>query len=293
MSELVIYAILATIVAIILGFLVFFKKDDTDQDTGQGARPRGPRINEDDGNRAAQPPNRAAANRNARARMRAAQARQNQESDSDEAAVDDDIVLPDGKVGKKKLLKLQAKADKRANREAEEQQREDKTQRLEKEAEERLKDDAREKAEEARQEEEEQREREEKEKRELEEYMALKTQFSVEEEGFDEAQDEDQQRNLLQEFIDYVKNEKVVVLEDLAARFKLKTTAAIDRVNELLKEGTLTGVIDDRGKFIYISQTELEGVAKFIRQRGRVSIAELAESSNSLITLVPEVAPAS
>jgi len=47
----------------------------------------------------------------------------------------------------------------------------------------------------------------------------------------------------------------------------------------------LTGVTDDRGKFIYISQEELESVAKFIRQQGRVSIADLASSSNKLITL--------
>lgn len=289
MSELVSYVILATIVAIILGFLVFFKKDQGQG--GQGARPRAPRINEDVGYRAVQPPNRAAANRNARARMRVAQAR-HEESDEEET-LGDDIALPDKNVGKKKLAKLQAKADKRAMREAEEQEREEKAQRLERENEERRKDEAREAAEEARQEEEEQREREEKERRELEEYMALKAQFSVEEEGFDETQDEDQQRNLLQEFVDYIKNEKVVVLEDLAARFKLKTQAAIDRVNELLQEGTLTGVIDDRGKFIYVSTSELEAVAKFIRQRGRVSITELAESSNSLITLVPEAAPAS
>ena len=47
----------------------------------------------------------------------------------------------------------------------------------------------------------------------------------------------------------------------------------------------LPGVVDDRGKFIYISPDELEAVAKFIKQRGRVSIAELAESSNKLINL--------
>lgn len=29
---------------------------------------------------------------------------------------------------------------------------------------------------------------------------------------------------------------------------------------------TLSGVIDDRGKFIYISEDELTAVAKFIRQ---------------------------
>lgn len=79
-----------------------------------------------------------------------------------------------------------------------------------------------------------------------------------------------------------------MVLEDLAAHFKMKTQDTIDRVTQLQEDGLLTGVIDDRGKFIFISQKELEAVATFIRQRGRVSIAELAESSNQLITLTPE-----
>jgi hypothetical protein len=51
----------------------------------------------------------------------------------------------------------------------------------------------------------------------------------------------------------------------------------------------LSGVVDDRGKFIYISPDELEAVAKFVKQRGRVSIAELAESSNKLINLNPNI----
>lgn len=48
------------------------------------------------------------------------------------------------------------------------------------------------------------------------------------------------------------------------------------------------GVIDDRGKFISITPEELDSVAHFIRQRGRVSITELAQASNSLINLTPE-----
>ena len=47
----------------------------------------------------------------------------------------------------------------------------------------------------------------------------------------------------------------------------------------------VSGVVDDRGKFIYISREELEAVAKFIKQRGRVSISEISDSSNSLINL--------
>lgn len=62
----------------------------------------------------------------------------------------------------------------------------------------------------------------------------------------------------------------------------------IDRIDTLMEDGTLTGVLDDRGKFIYITMSELESVAKFIKQRGRVSIQELAESSNRLIRLTPD-----
>ena len=60
---------------------------------------------------------------------------------------------------------------------------------------------------------------------------------------------------------------------------------AIDRIVELQKDGRISGVIDDRGKFIFISEEELKAVAKFIKQQGRVSIAELAENSNHLINL--------
>ena len=66
------------------------------------------------------------------------------------------------------------------------------------------------------------------------------------------------------------------------------TQDTIQRVQSLLEMGRLSGVVDDRGKFIYISPGELEAVATFIKQRGRVSIAELVHSSNTLINLVPE-----
>lgn len=71
-------------------------------------------------------------------------------------------------------------------------------------------------------------------------------------------------------------------------QFYASLQEAIKRVQELQEQGMLTGVIDDRGKFIFITPQELEDVAKFIRQRGRVSISELAEASNTLINLTPE-----
>lgn len=62
----------------------------------------------------------------------------------------------------------------------------------------------------------------------------------------------------------------------------------INRIQDLQNDGKLTGVIDDRGKFIYITPEELDSIVKFIKQHGRVSIQELAESSNRLINLNPD-----
>lgn len=59
-------------------------------------------------------------------------------------------------------------------------------------------------------------------------------------------------------------------------------------MQSLQKSGKLSGVVDDRGKFIFISEEELQAVADFIKQRGRVSIAELVSSSNRLINLQPQ-----
>ncbi len=70
---------------------------------------------------------------------------------------------------------------------------------------------------------EEKRIKEEQERREHEEYLKLKEQFSVEEEGQDQDSANLDEENLLKNFVDYIKKSKIVVLEDLAAEFKLKT----------------------------------------------------------------------
>lgn len=192
------------------------------------------------------------------------------------------------KIGVKKARKLEMKAERQRDREQMLQDREEERARREAQEEMRKKSSEKEKEEEAKREEEEKLKKEEQEKREHEEYLKLKEGFVIEEEGQTQVLSEGESLNLLEEFINYIKEMKVVLLEDLGAQFNIRTQEAINRVQELQEQGRLTGVIDDRGKFIYISEQELGAVAKFIRQRGRVSIAELAEASNQLITLNPE-----
>ncbi|XP_042877292.1 DDRGK domain-containing protein 1-like [Penaeus japonicus] len=287
MSDVTLYAVLATVVAVILAALTFFQRGRGKEQEERGAPAPRPRVG-DDGIRPAVG-NRAAANRNARARMRAA-ARRRDDSDveeDEEPEIESEITLPEGKIGKKKLAKLQAKAERRATREAEERERAEKKERDEKAAEERKKIEERKAEEEAKRLEQEEKEREERRIREHEEYLKMKVMFEVEESGYDDSVNEAKEKDLVAQFVKFIKDEKVVVLEELAARFSLKTKDAIDRVTDLQKNGVLTGVIDDRGKFIYISKDELQQVAKFIKQRGRVSVAELAESSNKLVNLTP------
>ena len=221
--------------------------------------------------------------RNQRNRVRAAApaAEVQQDDEDDEGGLN--AFESDEKMGAKKRAKLEAKAEKKAHREAELKSREDQKEKDALAEEERKKIEEKEAQEEKRKDDIERKAREEKERQEHEEYLKMKASFAVEEEGFDE--EDDSKEELVQNFIDFIKTSKIVVLEDLAAQFKLKTQAAIDRIIELQKDNRLSGVIDDRGKFIYISEEELQAVAKFIRQRGRVSIAELAEHSNSLINL--------
>ncbi|XP_038136903.1 DDRGK domain-containing protein 1-like [Cyprinodon tularosa] len=192
------------------------------------------------------------------------------------------------KIGAKKQKKLEEKQAKKAQREAEMEERAERRKMQELREQEKRQEEERERMQEKKQEEEEKRAKEEQEQREEEEYLKLKASFIVEDHGEQEQLSEDQSLNLLQDFINYIKTFKVVLLEDLASHFGMRTQDAIARLQDLLSEGTLTGVIDDRGKFIFITPEELDSVARFIRQRGRVSITELAQASNSLINLMPE-----
>ena len=136
--------------------------------------------------------------------------------------------------------------------------------------------------EEARQKEEEERQR--KEDEEAKKWMSM---MSTEESGESKREDEDDGEALLTEFVAYIQRRKMVELEELASEFGLRTSDAIARVQALEEMGRLTGIMDDRGKFIYVSEEEFKAVAKHVVDKGRISISQLAAASNSLIDLTP------
>lgn len=189
------------------------------------------------------------------------------------------------KASKKKEKKRQ---EREAQRQAEETARESRYTKQDRYAEmRRRKDEEREAQERMLEEEAEARKAKEEEAAALE-FAKWKGEFSVDAEGTTENEVQDGSQGLLFDFVEYIKKHKCVPLEDLAAEFKLRTQDCINRITSLENMGRLSGVMDDRGKYIYISLEEMKAVADYIKLEGRVSISHLASKSNQFIDLEPK-----
>lgn len=204
------------------------------------------------------------------------------ESDEEEVPEDDSYV---GKASSKKGRKKQEREAQRQADEAARESRKTKQDRYEELR--RQKDEDHEAKERAMEEEALARKAKEEEAAALE-FEKWKGDFSIEEEGTMSSEAQEETHGLLYDFVEYVKKQKCVPLEDLAAEFKLRTQDCINRILELENLGRLSGVMDDRGKYIYISPEEMKAVADYIRRKGRVSIAHLASQSNQFIDLTPK-----
>jgi hypothetical protein len=189
------------------------------------------------------------------------------------------------RASKKKEKKRQ---EREAQRQAEEATRESRNTKQDWYAEMRRKKDEEREAEELKLEEEEKARQAKEEEAAALEFDKWKGEFSVDAEGTTEEVQGGNQ-DLLSEFVEYIKKQKCVPLEDLAAEFHLRTQECINRIASLESIGRLSGVMDDRGKYIYISMEEMNAVADYIKRQGRVSISHLASKSNQFIDLEPKV----
>ncbi|KAH0871253.1 hypothetical protein HID58_078275 [Brassica napus] len=189
------------------------------------------------------------------------------------------------RASKKKEKKRQEREE---QRQAEEAARESRSTKQDWYAEMRRKKDEEREAEERKLEEEEKARQAKEEEAAALEFDKWKGEFSVDAEGTTE-EVEGGNQDLLSEFVEYIKKQKCVPLEDLAAEFHLRTQECINRIASLESIGRLSGVMDDRGKYIYISMEEMNAVADYIKRQGRVSISHLASKSNQFIDLEPKV----
>ncbi|GAB5368821.1 hypothetical protein AAMO2058_001352600 [Amorphochlora amoebiformis] len=133
------------------------------------------------------------------------------------------------------------------------------------------------------------REEAEKKKKKKEDEEALYEQWAgeieMEAEGT-EVLDAEATESLMAAFVDYIKKYKVVVLDDLATEFEMKTKSVVERITDMEKVGSLSGIMDESGgKYIYITEQEMKKVVDYMMSKGRVSIDDIVDQSNKLIDL--------
>jgi len=124
------------------------------------------------------------------------------------------------------------------------------------------------------------------------EFNHWKTQFNTTAEGEDfnineqqnSRQDSEEEMN---RFIEFIKANKVVGLDEVGAEFQIKTELVLERIKILEKAGKLNGILDHRGKYIHLTLTELDKIARYINDKGRGSIKEFVKQTNNLVDLSP------
>ncbi len=74
----------------------------------------------------------------------------------------------------------------------------------------------------------------------------------------------------------------------MAQNFKLTNKSIIQRIKDLESSGHIKGVLDERGKYIYISNEEIGDLLKIVATKGKLSKGEIIEEFSKIIRLEPD-----
>ncbi|XP_955202.1 uncharacterized protein TA04935 [Theileria annulata] len=127
-------------------------------------------------------------------------------------------------------------------------------------------------------------EEQERKKREEEEkaYQELVSTFVVESEGTIS----ETNQYTVDDFIDYIVSKKLSNVEELSARFSLKASEVIKRIQELEDQNKIFGLLDDQGRYVYITDDEAESVISYLKSKGKLhKQRDLLSFFNSTISL--------
>ena len=195
------------------------------------------------------------------------------------------VIDPNKKLTKKEQLKMMKKQEKAEQREYQKQMLEAKKLREQQKEKEMLLKEQMKAEEKKKLEEELQKLKEEQEKKDNEIYNQWKDMIKVGEEGEERVDFNDE--NVINDFLNYIKIRKVVSLEDLSGVFKIPPNDLVDKLNFFEQQGRILGIIDDRGKYIYITEKEMSMIEKMFMNTGRITKAELIKECNRLIKFEP------
>lgn len=77
------------------------------------------------------------------------------------------------------------------------------------------------------------------------------------------------------QFMEYIQETKIVSLHSLATRFRITLKEVSLKLLELEQSGKLIGIFNQRGDFIHITHSQMDAIAEYIRDHGKIITNEL------------------
>ena len=120
-----------------------------------------------------------------------------------------------------------------------------------------------------------------------EEFDEWKNTFSVSDSGEQNNRNnsDDNATDLLSQMIKYIQKKKIAPIDQIASKFNMRTADALSRIQALHAEGILTGIFDERGRYIYVSKQEMLEIREKIKLKGRINVEQLVKICNQIITI--------
>ena len=201
------------------------------------------------------------------------------------ANLDGESLFATSKTGKKKIEKLKRKEDRRQFNLWRQQQRAEQLrlqELMEEEEENRLEEQKKMEKKRQRLEERERLALLERNKVESQEWKRI---MNLEEQNGIQARGEEEERALEAELIERLMNSKIVRLVDLALEYELPVQELKVKMTGWMNDNKVQGVFDDRGQFVCLRRSQLEEIARFIVEKGRISKHELALKCNEIVNI--------
>ena len=94
-----------------------------------------------------------------------------------------------------------------------------------------------------------------------------------------------QRERSLDEFISHLINAKRCDVQSLASIFQLSIDQVVSRIHELEKQAKIYGIFDDQGRYLVLSESEMEGIKTVLSLLDeRLSLNEIHSQISKLVT---------
>ena len=100
----------------------------------------------------------------------------------------------------------------------------------------------------------------------------------------DRSKKEKEFEKLMQALVDLVLEKKIVIIEEVAAKFQVHTEFIVRCLKLLDKQGRIVGVLDGEKRYIQVTADDMKEIAMFMQEKGIVRIDDLAAECTRVVT---------